>query len=50
MTMYNHAFDLYHCIYRIIHILMRLEENDILELDMGFLFIISIKSVRDSFR
>ena len=33
MTMYNHAFDLYHCIYRIIHILMRLEENDILELD-----------------
>lgn len=33
MTMYNHAFDLYHCIYRIIHILMRLEENDILESD-----------------
>ena len=33
MTMYNLAFDLYHCIYRIIHILMRLEENDILELD-----------------
>ena len=33
MAMYNQVFDMYHCIYRIIHILKRLHENEILELD-----------------
>ena len=33
MTMYNQAFDIYHGVYRILHILERLEDCEILELD-----------------
>lgn len=33
MTMYNQAFDIYHGIYRVIHILERFHENEVLELE-----------------
>ena len=33
MITYNPAFDLYHCIYRMAHILQRLDEGDIIEVD-----------------
>lgn len=33
MITYNPAFDLYHCIFRMIHIIQRLEDNDCLEVD-----------------
>lgn len=33
MITYNPAFDLYHCIFRMIHIIQRLDDNDCLEVD-----------------
>lgn len=33
MITYNPAFDIYHCMYRMAHILMRLDDNEIIELD-----------------
>jgi hypothetical protein len=33
MAMYNQAFDLYHGIYRALHILKRFQNNEVLELD-----------------
>ena len=33
MITYNPAFDLYHCIYRMLHILGRLEEGECIDLD-----------------
>lgn len=33
MAMYNQAFDLYHGIFRILHILNRFQNNEVLELD-----------------
>lgn len=33
MITYSPAFDLYHCIFRMIHIIQRLEDNDCLEVD-----------------
>lgn len=33
MITYNPAFDIYHCIFRMIHIIQRLDDNDCLEVD-----------------
>lgn len=33
MITYNPAFDLYHCIFRMIHIIQRLDDNECLEVD-----------------
>lgn len=33
MIMYNQAFDLYHCVYRVLQLLNKLEENKTVELD-----------------
>lgn len=33
MITYNPAFDLYHCIFRMVHIIQRLDDNECLEVD-----------------
>ncbi len=44
MIIYNQAFDLYHSIYRILHLLNKFEEGQMIEVDrviLGFLSTVS---------